>query len=439
MAVITKEKKNVEMKTTEKEKLKKKLLIFAHYYHPDVASTGQLLKDQAEGMLDDFEVTVICTVPSYTGIIEDRYKTQKYYFENINGVKVIRVSVPEFTKTKKHSRMINIACYFLRALIATIKSGKQDYVFTISQPPILGGLLGVCGKWIKRAKLIYTIQDYNPEQVKAVNYLNNKWILKIMMALDKFSCRRASKVIVVGRDMLPTMTRRFTNKKGEVSKKLPKTVFINNWMDEREIYPLPRDNEKVKEFKKKYGLENKFVIMYSGNIGLYYDLENLIKVIEKFKDHEDIVFPFIGAGSKKEELEEYVRQHDMKNVVFIPYQPKEELIYSLNSADVHWVVNAEGIKGVSCPSKLYGVLAVAKPVLAVLEKGVEARDIVEKTECGYSVSPKDYEGVEKLVEKFISTDKKTLSEIGNRGYEYMKKNLTREISINKYIAEIKSC
>ena len=415
------------------------LCIFAHYYHPDVASTGQLLKDQAEGMLDDFEVTVICTVPSYTGIIEDRYKTQKYYFENINGVKVIRVSVPEFTKTKKHSRMINIACYFLRALIATIKSGKQDYVFTISQPPILGGLLGVCGKWIKRAKLIYTIQDYNPEQVKAVNYLNNKWILKIMMALDKFSCRRASKVIVVGRDMLPTMTRRFTNKKGKLSRKMPKTVFINNWMDEREIYPLSGDDEKVKEFKKKYGLENKFVIMYSGNIGLYYDLENLIKVIEKFKDREDIVFPFIGAGSKKDEIEKYAKEHEMKNVVFIPYQPKEDLIYSLNAADVHWVVNAEGIKGVSCPSKLYGVLAVAKPVLAVLEKGVEARDIVEKTECGYSVSPKDYEGVEKLVEKFISTDKKTLSEIGNRGYEYMKKNLTREISINKYIDEIKSC
>jgi glycosyltransferase involved in cell wall biosynthesis len=338
-----------------------------------------------------------------------------------------------------HIRMVNIICYFFRALIAACKSGKQDYIFAISQPPILGGILGVCGKWLKRAKLIYTIQDYNPEQVRAVNYLNNKLILKIMMELDKFSCKRAAKVIVVGRDMIPTMTRRFTNKKGKLSRKMPKTVFINNWMDEREIYPLSGDDEKVKEFKKKYGLENKFVIMYSGNIGLYYDLENLIKVIEKFKDREDVVFPFVGAGSKKDEIEKYAKEHEMKNVVFIPYQPKEDLIYSLNAADVHWIVNAEGIKGVSCPSKLYGILAVAKPALAVLEEGTEARDIIETTGCGYAVSPKDYDGIEVLIEKFISTDKSELCEIGKKGHEFMKEHLTREISIEKYREEIRSC
>lgn len=438
MSTVLKEKQNIDLSGKTSLCSKKKLLIFAHYYHPDVASTGQLLKDQAEGMLNDFDVTVICTVPSYSGMISEEYKNKKYYFENINGVNVIRVRVPEFTKTNKSSRIMNIVCYFFRALIAAIKSGKQDYVFTISQPPILGGLLGVCGKWLKKAKLIYSIQDYNPEQIQAVNYLNNKLILKTMMAIDKFSCKKASKVIVVGRDMLPTMTRRFTNKKGRLNHKMPKTVFINNWMDERDIYPLSSDNEKVKEFKQKYGLENKFVIMYSGNIGLYYDLENLIKVIEKFKDCEDVVFPFVGAGSKKDEIERYAEEHNMKNVVFIPYQSKEDLIYSLNAADVHWVVNAEGIKGVSCPSKLYGVLAVAKPILAVLEKGVEARDIIEKTECGYATQPRNYEDVEKIIEKFISLDKKELLEMGNRGYEYMKENLTREISINKYINEIKT-
>lgn len=436
MAINSKEKFNTERPIKTTASPKKKLLIFAHYYHPDVASTGQLLKDQAEGMLHDFDVTVICTVPSYGGTVEDKYKTQKYYFENINGVRVIRVRVPEFKKTKKHSRMINIACYFFRALIAATKSGKQDYVFAISQPPILGGLLGVCGKWLKRAKFIYNIQDYNPEQFKAVNYFNSGFVMKIMMALDKFSCKKAAKVIVVGRDMIPTMIHRFTNKNGKLSPKLPKTVFINNWMDERIVYPLDRDNERVIEFKKKYGLDNKFVVMYSGNIGLYYDLENLIKVIERFKYRDDVVFPFVGAGSKKDEIERYAKDHDMKNVVFIPYQSKEDLIYSLNAADVHWVVNAEGIKGVSCPSKLYGVLAAAKPVLAVLEKGVEARDIVEKTECGYATKPRDYEGVENLIEKFISLDKNNLSKMGNRGYEYMKENLTREMSINKYINEI---
>lgn len=87
---------------------KKKLLIFAHYYAPDKASTGQILKDQAEGMLVEFDVTVICVVPSYSGTIEEKYKIHKYYFEELNGVRIIRIRVPEFSKTNKISRIRNI-------------------------------------------------------------------------------------------------------------------------------------------------------------------------------------------------------------------------------------------------------------------------------------------------------------------------------------------
>ena len=118
---------------------KKNLLIYAHYYIPDTASTGQILRELAEGMLDKFNITVICVVPSYLGTIEDKYKTQKHYEEEINGVKVLRIRVPEFSKTNKKSRVKNIVSYFFGAMGATFKVGKMDYVFSISQPPILGG------------------------------------------------------------------------------------------------------------------------------------------------------------------------------------------------------------------------------------------------------------------------------------------------------------
>ena len=118
---------------------KKNLLIYAHYYIPDTASTGQILRELAEGMLDKFNITVICVVPSYLGTIEEKYKTQKYYEEEINGVKVLRIRVPEFSKTNKKSRVKNIVSYFFGAMDATFKVGKMDYVFSISQPPILGG------------------------------------------------------------------------------------------------------------------------------------------------------------------------------------------------------------------------------------------------------------------------------------------------------------
>ena len=185
--------------------------MFAHYYAPDTASTGQILKDQAEGMLDEFDVTVVCVVPSYSGTIEERYKTRKYYFEELNGVKIIRVRVPEFSKMNKTSRIKNIMDYFFGALGASYKAGKQDYVFTISQPPILGGLLGVMSKWQKHAKMIYCIQDFNPEQVMAVNYIKNKQVLKLMMIADKFSCRHADLVITVGRALGETLKNRLKN------------------------------------------------------------------------------------------------------------------------------------------------------------------------------------------------------------------------------------
>lgn len=212
----------------------------------------------------------------------------------------------------------------------------------------------------------------------AVGYSKNKIVTDLMMWFDKFSCKRSDLVITVGRDLIDTLNGRFKGKKS-------KSVLINNWIDEKEIYPLEAGNEKVEAFKKQYGLDGKFIIMYSGNIGLYYDLENLLKVIEKFKpgtktaDGREVVFAFVGAGSVLDKLVMYKESNNMDNVVFIPYQDKEDLIYSLNAGDVHWCVNAKGIKGVSCPSKYYGLAAAGKPIIGVLEEGSEVRCLIEDT------------------------------------------------------------
>lgn len=411
---------------------RKNLLIYAHYYYPDVASTGQILTELAEGLNDTFHTTVICTVPSYTGKISRYYRKHKYYYENINGVDVLRIRVPEFRKSFALSRIFNILSYFFSAIFATFRVGHQDYVFTISQPPVLGGLLGVIGKHIKKAKLIYNIQDFNPEQVIAVDFTHNKLILNTMMMLDKYSCRQASKVIIVGRDMIETLQKRF--------KKMVPYAHINNWINEEEIYPLPGNDSGVSAFKRKYGLEDKFVIMYSGNIGLYYDLANILKTIEKFKDEERVVFAFIGEGSVLEELRTYKEANQLSNVVFIPYQPKSDLIYSLNAGDVHFVVNAKGIKGVSVPSKLYGVMAVGKPVFGIMDEGAEARLIVEEAECGISVEPGDYKAIEALIGEYIKLQgSEELAEMGARGREYLIRNLTSKVSVEKYRDEILSC
>ncbi len=427
----------------KQEVSKPHLLIYAHYYHPDVASTGQILKELAEGLLESFRVTVICVVPSYKGTVDEAYTQCKYYDEELNGVRVIRVRVPAFDKTNRGSRVKNIVAYFLRAMWATFKVHDVDYVYSISQPPVLGGLLGCYGRVMRRARFIYNIQDFNPEQISATGYSKSKIVLRILAMLDKYSCRKADKVIIVGRDMVDTLKKRFTKRSGKLSKSMPTYAFINNWIDEKEIYPLSLDHPRVQAFRETYGLTGKYVIMYSGNLGLYYDLENILPRLSAFPkgtqtvDGREVVFAFVGDGSIKRQLEEIKDDLQMENVVFIPYQDKADLLYSLNAADAHWCVSAKGIKGVSVPSKLYGAIATARPILAVLEEGAEARLIVEETTCGLLSTPCDYDRMQTNVEALLamagSDEERTM---GQRGRDYLVSHLTKDVSIAKYTQEI---
>ena len=148
-----------------------------------------------------------------------------------------------------------------------------------------------------------------------------------------------------GRDLQETLSERFGGRN------VPKSAVINNWTDDEALVPLPKDHPGVRAFKERYGLAGKFVVMYSGNIGLYYDLENLIEVIGSFKGRDDVAFAFVGEGAVKPRLEEYVLENGLSNVSFIPYQPKDELVYSLNAADVHLVTNAKGQQGRVVPQQ----------------------------------------------------------------------------------------
>lgn len=405
--------------------MKKKLLMYTNYFYPEVATTGQILTELAEGLTDTFDVTVICEIPSYAQAIDEKYKTKRFYFEEYKGMKVIRVRVPEVNKQSKVSRVKYILSYFFNCIGATFKAGKFDLVFTVTQPPILGGLLGVIGKMATRGKLMYQIMDFNPEQTIAVNYAGNRMVLRAMMWFDKLSCRTSDVVVTLGRDMQETLYKRFKNKN------VPNNVVINNWIDETKVYPLEHSDERVAAFRKQYGLEGKFVIMTSGNIGLYYDFENLLKIMAKFKDEKDVVFAFVGDGLVKPKLQEYVEKHQLTNVVFAPFQKKEDLNYSLNAADVHIVTNALGVKGVSVPSKIYGILAVNKPIWGILEKDSEAWRIIKDSNCGILAEAANYEQIEETLRTVIA-EKEKFVEKHSTGRAYLEAHLTKNQSIDAY-------
>jgi len=128
----------------------------------------------------------------------------------------------------------------------------------------------------------------------------------------------------------------------------------------------------------------------------------------------------------------YVNDNKLNNVLFLPYQPKDLLKYSLNAADIHLVVNQKGIKGVSVPSKIYGVMAAGKPILGVLEQGSEGHKLITNSDCGIVVEPNDYKGIFDCIMYFYRMDKVNLTKLGMNGRLYLEDNLTKEVSINKY-------
>lgn len=378
---------------------------------------------------DDFEITVIAAKPGYAG--EKDLSKGILVTEKLENIKVVRIKLPQVNKTSKLSRIKYILSYFLLANIALLKEEKTDIIYTISQPPILGGLIGTIGKFIKGSKHIYNIQDFNPEQAEAVNYTNNKIIFKLAKTVDKFNCSYSDMIVLVGQDMSETLRKRFVNKA------IPKHTIINNWTNENEILPLEKSHLEVEKLISLNNLNDKFIIMYSGNLGLYYDLENIIRVTNSFKNNKNIVFLFVGEGAMKETMEKYIIENKISNVKFLPYQPKESIKYSLNIADVHLVVNQKGIKGVSVPSKIYGVMAAGKPILGVLEKDSEAQLLIEKSNSGIIVEPQDYEGIKDAIVHLYKLNKEERKIMGLNGRTFLEKYLRRETSINKYRELIK--
>lgn len=402
----------------------KKVLFIIDTFYPEMASTGQLMTELCDYLQEFFEITVIVGIPKYGVDYSSKYKDNTFYFEERGGIKIIRVHTPKVDKTSKISRIKFILVHALNAFRATFKADKPDIIYVISQPPILGGVIGRLAKLFRGGKLIYNIQDFNPEQAEVIGYTKS-FINRIARAVDNGSIKAADAVVIVGRDMKELLIKRCPKYNKN------KIHLINNWIDEKIITPCLRDFQPGNYYKKLYNTEGKFTFMYSGNIGMYYDLENIIKVISEFKTHKDLQFVFVGEGAYKKTLQEYCKANSVNNVNFFSYVEKDKIGYSLNAADVHLVTNQKGIKGVSVPSKIYGVLAVGKPILGVLEKGSEAEQIISSCACGKVSEPQDYIAIKESIQWFYD-HKDEAKTMGLKGRTYLENNFKMEDSLAHY-------
>jgi len=299
----------------------KGLIILSQYFYPDIASTGQLLTELAEDLKKyNYNIKVYTGKPSYYKSIKKCDKKGIY-----RGINIYRVSATRFNKNIIIGRLCNFLSYFFPVSFKLLFSKDRYPLLIVSNPPFLS-VLGFLLKKNRNQKYIYLIHDIYPDIAIKIGYLKkNSIIVKIWRKINYQVLKEADEIIVLGEYMAETLKKIYLNLDKD------KIKIIHNWADEKIILPIKKEENW---FAKKYNLIDKIVVLYSGNIGLFQDLKTIIRAAERLKNYDDIIFLFIGDGGGLYELKEMVKNCNLTNIKFLPYQLKKYLPFSLTSADI---------------------------------------------------------------------------------------------------------
>jgi glycosyltransferase involved in cell wall biosynthesis len=272
-------------------------------------------------------------------------------------------------------RATNYVSYFLSACYAGLKLDRPDVIVAATDPPIIGLAAYMAARRF-RVPLVMAYQDIFPEVAVLLEDFHSKTVNRALQMVNCFLATRSARNVALGE----TMRRRLVDGKGADP---GRTFVIPSWADCSEIVPSPRKNA----FSEAHGLDDKFVVMHSGNIGLSQGLERIIDVAERLSAFPDIRFVFVGDGVKRAALEAKAKERNLTNVMFLPFQPREKLTESFAAADIFLVSLKRGLAGYITPSKLYGILAAGRTYVAAVEDESEVALITRKYQCGLVANP----------------------------------------------------
>jgi colanic acid biosynthesis glycosyl transferase WcaI len=377
----------------------RRLLFINQYYWPDHASTAQHLTDLVEALAaQGHECHVLCA--------RGRYKPgspRPPAFEVHNGVHIHRVPSTSMGRKSTFTRMADYLSFYARALAGALTLPRFDVIVTLTTPPIIG-LIGTLLRRLRGSRHVYWSMDLHPDASLALGRMSrHNPVVSWLSWLSDFVYRQADKVVVLG----PYMADRVIAKRVRPDR----LATIPVWSRRDEIYPIPRDGHPL---RAELGLADKFVAMYSGNLGLAHSTAEFLEAARQLRDRDDIVFLFVGDGPRMAEIHAAKEAEGLENVRFLDYFPREQLHASLSAADVHLISMRDEMTGIVVPGKLYGVMASGRPALFVGPAHCESANTIRQADCGLTVRIGDSDGlVEALV--LLAGEPETARSMGERG------------------------
>ena len=389
---------------------KPRLLVLNQYYWPGLEATAYLLSQLLAALADEFDITVVTGRLAVHAPQAERVEHE--------GVKIVRVRSTAFDRTGMLGRAANYATYLLQTLRVALLSRRPDVVMCMTDPPVIGDVALVVSRRFRRP-LVVVSQDVFPEIAVELKRLENRWLIGLLRVLIGWYLRRADRVVAIGE----TMRRRLVQK-GAAPDRI---VVIPNWVDTTAIRPQASRNE----WACSHDLADRFVVMHSGNVGHPQNLDVLIRATTFLRDLDDLAVVLIGGGARRGALMELAGILETDAVRFLDYQPRETLSASLSSAQVHYVGLGRGLSGYVVPSRLYGILAAGRPVLAAVDDESETAAVVRAAGCGLVVPPNRPELVAQAL-RDLHDGRHDLEAMGRRGREYVVAEADRSVAIERY-------
>ncbi len=395
-----------------------RLSVITQFFPPDYAATGQLLEELVMNLgLLGVDVEVFTSQPGYAYRVENAPQV-----EQIGTVKVQRSRTAQLWTGRIRGKAVNGVLYTLRAALHLFRASSRNNVLLISTAPPFLPLLGYFAHILFKIPYVCILYDLYPDIAIALGVVHKRhWLARFWEGVNRKVWRHATGIVVLS----PAMQRQVLASCPSIADKV---YVIHSWADPDWIVPIAKQENW---FAWKYDLVKKFTVLYSGNLGRCHDINTILDAALQLRD-EPIQFLIIGSGAKLSELIQEVNRYGLKNFLFLPYQDKQVLPYSLTACDVSLVSVDERTENLVTPSKLYSALASERPIAAICSQYSYLRQIIAEADCGSSFENGDSTGLAQFI-KLLSQDSLLAERMGKAGRQYLRANFTPKIISKQYL------
>jgi colanic acid biosynthesis glycosyl transferase WcaI len=400
-----------------------RILIYSYNYYPEPIGIAPLMTELAEGLVKrGHQVRVVTAMPNYPErqIYQD-YRGKLYLTEYKNGVQIQRSYVWIRPQPNLLDRVLLDASFVITSFVPALFGWRPDVIISTSPSlPVCVPVAVLC--WLRACPVILNLQDILPEAAIHVGLLKNKLLIKLFTALEKFAYKSASKISVIADGFVENLLA-----KGVTASKI---VQIPNWVDVNFIRPLP---QKSNPFRAAHNLNDKFVVLYSGNIALTQGLETVIKAASQLRHISDIAFVIVGEAKGLQRLQQQCLDWGADNVLLLPFQPRQLLPEMLAAADVGLVVQKKNVVSFNMPSKIQVQLASGRALVgSVPDNGTAARAI-RQSGGGVVVPPENPQALAKAILDLYQNPEK-VKNLGYNSRQYAVEHYACEQALNQYEA-----